>query len=200
MFQKTIYHKGVFLLIKILNHLIKPPKLYRSFLRGFCSSSVILPCLPVMFSFQFTIECEHDNKLNYLDVTIIKGDNGKFSTTVYRKSTKSTEIIHYDVKIPFQYKLAAIRSYINRAIMICSNEKLLKQEMGFIIGTATKAGYKKYLVWNLYKKQIKKPDHIENAQKNRRIFTNTILFNRRHLSKLKEKQLKQIFISQSNLI
>ena len=84
--------------------------------------------------------------------------------------------------------------------MICSNEKLLKQEMELIIDSATKAGHKKYLVWNLYKKQIKKPDHIENAQKNRRIFTNTILFNRRHLSKLKEKQLKQIFISQSNLI
>ena len=69
-----------------------------------------------------------------------------FYTTVYRKPNKSTEIIHYDARMPFQYKLAALRSYINCAIMICSDEKLLKQEMECIIDIATKAGYKKYLV------------------------------------------------------
>ena len=42
----------------------------------------------------------------------------------------------------FQYKFVTIRQFVNLAIMICSNEKLLKQEMELIIDTATKAGYK----------------------------------------------------------
>ena len=122
-------------------------------------------------SIQFTIECEHDNKLNYPDVTIIKVDNGKFNTTIYRKLNKRAEIIHYNAKTPFQYKLAAVRSYINHAIMICSNEKLLKQEMEFIIDEATKAGYKNYLVWNLYKKQIKKAKpYWKNAEKQKNFY------------------------------
>ena len=55
---------------------------------------------------------------------------------------KNTEIIHYNAKMTFQYKFVTIRSFVNLAIMICSNEKLLKQEMELIIDTATKAGYK----------------------------------------------------------
>ena len=50
--------------------------------------------------------------------------------------------MHYNTKTPFQYKFAVLRSYINRAFMICSNGKLLKQEMEYTIDIAT--GYKKY--------------------------------------------------------
>ena len=87
------------------------------------------------------------------------------STTDYRKPIKSSKILHYNAKMLFQYKLAALRSYINCSIMICSNEKLLKQEMECIIDIATKAGYKKYSVWILHKKQIKKLNHIEKHRK-----------------------------------
>ena len=83
-------------------------------------------------------------------MAVIKEENGTFNTTVYRKPNTSTEIIHYNAKTPYQYKLAALRSYINCAIMICSNEMLLKQEMEFIFNTANKAGYKNHLIWSLY--------------------------------------------------
>ena len=77
--------------------------------------------------------------------------------------------------------------------MICSNENVLKQEMELIIDIATKGSYKKYLAWNLYKKLIKKLNHIENAQKNKRVFLNIIPFNRYACIKIKNEVAKAYF-------
>ena len=54
-------------------------------------------------------------------------------------------------------------------------------------------GYKKYLVWNLHKKRVKKLSHIENTQKNRRIFTSVISFDRYTSIKIKNEAAKADF-------
>ena len=35
-------------------------------------------------------------------------------------------------KTPYPYKVAALRAYINRAIVVCSNQELLKEEINLI--------------------------------------------------------------------
>ena len=59
-----------------------------------------------------------------------------------------------------------------------------------IYNTANKAGYKNYLIWSLYKKWSKNLNHIENAQKPRKLFTNAIPFNRNAFSKIKNEAVK----------
>ena len=58
-------------------------------------------------SLKFTLELEVDNKLNFLDLTLIKTDNISFN--LYRKPTTTDVIIPRDSCQPHKHKLSAIR-------------------------------------------------------------------------------------------
>jgi len=62
---------------------------------------------------QFTKETELDNKLNYLDITILKTPTS-VSIGVFRKPTFTDTIIPYTSNHPTQHKYAAIRFLYNR--------------------------------------------------------------------------------------
>ena len=78
-----------------------------------------------------------------------------FETTVYRKPSSSTEIINARCKIPYNYKIASLRSYINRALTVCSNQKLINEEIKTIEEIAINNGYSKKLVQKIYKNRKK---------------------------------------------
>ena len=64
-------------------------------------------------SLTFTLEREQENKLNFLDLSIIKSiDNISFD--ICRKPTTSDIIIPNDFCHPTEQKLAAIRYFTNR--------------------------------------------------------------------------------------
>ena len=63
---------------------------------------------------QFTLETEHDSKLKFLDVIVIKKDN-KFETAWSLKDTNTGVYINRCAIAPLKYKRAAIRSLIFRA-------------------------------------------------------------------------------------
>jgi hypothetical protein len=59
------------------------------------------------------LEHKHDNKINFLDLTISRHIN-KFSINKYRKPTTTDVIIPRDSCHPIEQKLAAIRYFTNR--------------------------------------------------------------------------------------
>jgi hypothetical protein len=61
----------------------------------------------------FTTEEEVNNKINFLDITISKGNNN-VSFDIYRKPTATDTIIPQDSCHPTEHKLAAIRYLINK--------------------------------------------------------------------------------------
>jgi hypothetical protein len=65
----------------------------------------------LMPTMKFTMESEIDNKINFLDVTIMKSH--KLTFNVYRKPTTDS-IIPNDSSQPTEHKLAAIRYLTNR--------------------------------------------------------------------------------------
>ena len=67
-------------------------------------------------SLKFTLELEVGNKLNFMDLTLIKTDNN-ISFNKYRKPTTTDVIIPRDSCHPHENKLAAIRYFLNRANM-----------------------------------------------------------------------------------
>ena len=95
---------------------------------------------------KFTFENENNRSLNYLDVKITRTEDNLFKTTVYRKIGSSREIINARCKIPYNYKIASLRSYINRALIVCSNQKLIDEEIKTIEEIAINNGYSKKLV------------------------------------------------------
>lgn len=75
---------------------------------------------------QFAIEEENNWLPAYLNVKIIYKKEYK---PVDRKPTAILEIIHSTRKNPQNYRLAALNTYINRVLYICSIEKLFNTEL-----------------------------------------------------------------------
>ena len=103
---------------------------------------------------KFKLEIEKGHILNFLDVKIMR-EGERILTTVFRKPQSNLEIINKKCKTPYSYKLAALRSYINRAIIVCSNKELLKEEINLIKRIGRKAGYHPRTVDKLYENRIK---------------------------------------------
>ena len=82
-------------------------------------------------SLNFTLEQEIDNKLNFLDITLVKTDD-KISFDIYRKPTTTDVIIPSDSCHPQEHKLAAIRYFLNRANTYDLDTKSKQAEMDTI--------------------------------------------------------------------
>ncbi|CAF2546841.1 unnamed protein product [Rotaria sp. Silwood2] len=72
-------------------------------------------------SINFTHKLEHNDKLEFLDVQLIRSPEQQcFETTIYRKLAFTGLLTHSNSYVPFQYKKASIVSIVNRAFIICS--------------------------------------------------------------------------------
>jgi len=65
-----------------------------------------------MPSMKFTTEEEKDNKINFLDITILK-ENEDFSFDIYRKPTTTDSVLPNDSSHPQEHKPAGIRHLAN---------------------------------------------------------------------------------------
>ena len=68
----------------------------------------------------FNIEIEQNNEISFLNVNVIPQD-GKFTTSVYRKPTFSGLYTHFGSFLPNIYKIGMIYTLVNRCFRICSN-------------------------------------------------------------------------------
>ena len=76
---------------------------------------------------KFTFEIENDNSIPFLDIMITKTPTG-LATNVYRKPTHTDQGLHWFSFCPNLYKINSIKTLLNRAYSICSNNLLLHQE------------------------------------------------------------------------
>ena len=118
---------------------------------------------------KFTYEVENIRKLNYMDVNVTRKENNIFETTVCKKPGSSKEIINSRCRIPYSNKIASLRSYINRALFICSNKMLINAEFKIIEDIARNNGYIiKEQCRKLYTKIIKTFNVIQPGQKSKK--------------------------------
>lgn len=89
---------------------------------------------------KFTLKTEKDNKINFLDLTIIK-DNHKHAFKIYRKPTETDHTIPIDSHHPYQHKISAYNHMINRLNNIPMNAENYKDELDTIKYIAHKNGY-----------------------------------------------------------
>ena len=68
----------------------------------------------------FSMETEKENKLSFLDVEVIC-EQGKFTTTVYRKPTFSGVFSNFESFLPSIYKFGMVYTLVYRCFRICSN-------------------------------------------------------------------------------
>ena len=114
---------------------------------------------------KFTIEEEHDNKLNYLDVTISKSNN-KFTYSIYRKPTQTDLIIPNKSIHPYQHKMAAFYSMLHRMLKIPMNSIEQNKERNIIKQLAKANGYHNKTIDKIENKIRQKLNIKDNANIN----------------------------------
>ena len=89
---------------------------------------------------KFTIEEENDNKMPFLDFLFVR-ENGKFTSSVYRKPTFTGVYTHFQSLIPFDYKFGLIFTLLHRIYNISSSFKNIIQEVDNLKNIMRKNGY-----------------------------------------------------------
>ena len=92
-------------------------------------------------SIKFTMEEEQNNILPFLDIKIIRKDDGFLSTSVFHKPTYSGLYLQWSSFVPKQYKLGLVNCLLYRAWKICSDEEYFNEEVNFIKKTLSANGY-----------------------------------------------------------
>ena len=98
----------------------------------------------------FSMETEKENKLSFLDVEVIR-EQGKFTTTIYRKPTFSGVYSNFESFLPSVYKFGMVYTLVYRCFRICSNWTQFHTEMIFLKGIFKKNGYLKNVIDKCFK-------------------------------------------------
>ena len=112
----------------------------------------------------FTLETEQDSKINFLDLTITRVDN-KHSFSIYRKPTNTGLILDNLSFHPFSHKMAALNSYVYRALAIPMSVDSLASEIKGIKQIAHQYHFPETLVDKLIqRRRLKNTNIIINQQ------------------------------------
>lgn len=116
------------LLISTFNNLTSKPRIlvkYVDDIFAILPGNMIDPTLIALNSFhgklKFTVEKEHNNRLAYLDVLVIRDENGKLNTDWYRKSNSSDRLLNYYSNHPKNQKINTAYNFTNRVLKLSSS-------------------------------------------------------------------------------
>lgn len=141
---------------------------------------------------KFTCEIEKENELPFLD-TLISKENGRLSTTVYRKPTFTGLGMNFLSFSPMKYKINSIATLINRAFNICSTWMQFDKEMKFLVDYFNNNGYPDNVFYKTLRSfldnKLCPPTKIQTAPKETKYIKLPYLG---HISFTIRKQLREI--------
>ena len=118
---------------------------------------------------QFTAEDQRsDGAMPFLDILVTPGEDGSFSTSVFRKPTHTDLYLQWDSHHTITAKYSVIGTLQHRAQTICSNPQLLQKEEHLQSGLRKC----KYPNWALSKIRIKAKKPATNKDQTNRTNTN----------------------------
>ena len=106
-------------------------------------------------SIKFTMELEANNSLSFLDCKVTKS-NGRFQTSVFRKSTFTDLSTSFFSFCSFRFKLNGIQTLINRGFRICSTFLAMHSEFELLRTIFSQNGFPSHLVFTQIKKFMSK--------------------------------------------
>jgi hypothetical protein len=118
---------------------------------------------------KFTLEPEHLDQLSFLDVSLLRKNDGTFQRKVYRKPTWSGQYIHFNSFVPLSQKRNLIRCLTERAIKICSDD-CLQEELNFLKELFLLNGYPQKFIVKTIESTQKRPS-LYSAEK-KKVFIN----------------------------
>nr|CAH8870068.1 unnamed protein product [Trichobilharzia regenti] len=88
----------------------------------------------------FTIEKESNDSISFLDVFMVRREDGTLRRSVYRKPTTTGQYTHFLSFVPLKYKRNLVKCLAHRARLICSDD-CLNEELKIIRELLRKNGY-----------------------------------------------------------
>ncbi|XP_044588865.1 uncharacterized protein LOC123268048 [Cotesia glomerata] len=116
---------------------------------------------------QLTMEIEKDNMLPFLDVVVIRKDDGSLLTNWYIKPTSSGRCLNYYSNHPLNQKISIIKGFVYRSLKL-SSEQFHKDNLLRVESLLKKNNYPLGLihsVFNNYNKDKNIPDHKLHVKK-----------------------------------
>ncbi|CAH8573899.1 unnamed protein product, partial [Heterobilharzia americana] len=105
----------------------------------------------------FTMECENEDRFNFLDLSIRRRCNGTVEKTIHRKETQICQYLHYNRLYPVIYKRGLVRTIFSRMKMLCSKDK--QEEFAITEKALIKNGYSKKIIMKHGKELIERSKH-----------------------------------------
>ena len=99
----------------------------------------------------FSMETERKNKFSFLDIEVIR-EQGKFSSTIYRKRTFSCVYSNFKSFLPSVYKSGMVYTMVYRCFCICSDWIKFHAEFTFLKKIFRKNGYLENFIGKCFKK------------------------------------------------
>lgn len=97
---------------------------------------------------QFTKEVENENKIPFLDLLLIRQDNGEVKTNWYHKNTWSGRYLNYHSSMPYTYKRNTI-TILTQKVMKLADPMYHQSNFQLILETLMKNGYPEEMVKNI---------------------------------------------------
>jgi len=114
---------------------------------------------------EFTIECENDKTLNFLDVTL-DTSGGKLSTRIYRKPTFTGLLMNYFSFTPMTYKIGLVRCLIDRIYKINNSWAGYDCDLNKLFSILKRNLYPRNLCNKIAHNYLELKRNIDNSDKN----------------------------------
>ncbi len=104
---------------------------------------------------QFTIEVENNNRIAFLDIWLIRTENGTLKTDWHHKETWSGRYLHFDSELPLNYKRNTIKILADKVLKLADPE-FHQKNYKLIEKVLLQNKYPKRLIWNTIRNSIEK--------------------------------------------
>ena len=108
----------------------------------------------------FSIETERQTKFSFLDIEVIR-EQGKFTTTIYRKTTFSGVYNNFESFLPSVYKFRMVHTLVYRCFGIFSDWTKFHAELTFLKKIFCKNSYPQSFIDKCFKKFLDNIDLVK---------------------------------------
>ena len=145
---------------KIHQHITTPPLMWKRFVDDTCvvikaahKQEFLEHINSIDPHIQFTSEdSKPDGSMPFLDMMITPTEDGRLSTTVYRKPTHTDMYLKWDSHHPISSKYSVVVTLHHRAKTICSSPHVLQKEEDHLSKVLTRC---KYPTWAINRVKMK---------------------------------------------
>ena len=92
-------------------------------------------------SIRFTMETEKDNKLAFLDTAVLREPDGRLTTSVYRKPTRTDQYLAYDSHQPQSVKRGIVKCLYKRTKCLVTKPSVISEEKKYLSSVLVSNGY-----------------------------------------------------------